>query len=276
MAKTKALTQSNIVIDLSKHASWSETKEELNILISKNRSFWGDTKLILRFADFHLSVDDVDELNQIIEDSKINIDCVQTNSKITSKLLEDKNINNTSIPINKTVPNPASSFASVQLLPSSVAMNTNNKIRLIKEASLPQPAPIRLESCFPPNSYETLTVFVGLNENVALRSGHLISYDGNIVVIGDVNPGCQIRSTGSIIVYGKLCGSVHAGFGLTDEEVIQKIFVKALKMGDPLQISIGDYSACSSNESSLHSKRKIYPETARVIDGRIWRISDFE
>lgn len=281
MAKTKALSQSNIVIDLSKQSSWIETKEELNVLISKNRTFWGDTKLVLRFADFHLSVDDVQELKKIIETSKINLDCIQTNSKISSKLLEDEMLATSSVPINKVSLPSSKNFVQVQS--SSVPNNANSKIRLIKEAVTPHSSPLsipksspRLESVFPPNSSEAQTVFIGLNENVALRSGHLITYDGNIVIMGDVNPGCQIRSTGSIIVYGKLCGSVHAGFGVADEEIVQKIFVKALKMGDPLQISIGDYSACSSNESSLHSKSKIYPETARVIDGRIWRISDFE
>jgi hypothetical protein len=50
--------------------------------------------------------------------------------------------------------------------------------------------------------------------------------------------------------------------------------VKALKMVDPLQISIGDYSACSSGE--MNANRRLYPETAKIIDGRIWRISDFD
>jgi septum formation inhibitor MinC len=75
-------------------------------------------------------------------------------------------------------------------------------------------------------------------------------------------------------VYGKLSGSAHAGFGCTDEEKLQTICVKALKMVDPLQISIGDYSACSSGE--MNANRRLYPETAKIIDGRIWRISDFD
>ncbi|MFN5538716.1 MAG: septum site-determining protein MinC [Candidatus Melainabacteria bacterium] len=131
-----------------------------------------------------------------------------------------------------------------------------------------------LRNQLPKNAVETKTVFVGLESNSTLRAGSSIVYDGNVVILGDVNPGCQIKATGSIIVYGKLSGSAHAGFGCTDEEKLQTICVKALKMVDPLQISIGDYSACSSGE--MNANRRLYPETAKIIDGRIWRISDFD
>ena len=46
-----------------------------------------------------------------------------------------------------------------------------------------------------------------------LRSGRLISYDGNVVVIGDVNPGAEVEATGNIIILGNVRGVVHAGAG---------------------------------------------------------------
>ena len=46
-----------------------------------------------------------------------------------------------------------------------------------------------------------------------LRSGRLISYDGNVVIIGDVNPGAEVEATGNIIVLGNVRGIVHAGAG---------------------------------------------------------------
>ncbi|MDR3121682.1 MAG: septum site-determining protein MinC [Clostridiales bacterium] len=56
---------------------------------------------------------------------------------------------------------------------------------------------------------ECLTKFV----RGTLRSGKLISYDGNVVVIGDINPGAEVEATGNIIVLGTVRGIVHAGAG---------------------------------------------------------------
>lgn len=44
-----------------------------------------------------------------------------------------------------------------------------------------------------------------------LRSGQKFNYDGNVVVLGDVNPGAEVSAGGNVIVLGQLRGVVHAG-----------------------------------------------------------------
>ena len=44
-----------------------------------------------------------------------------------------------------------------------------------------------------------------------IRSGQSISSDGNIVIVGDVNPGAEIIAKGDVTVWGILAGIVHAG-----------------------------------------------------------------
>jgi septum site-determining protein MinC len=44
-----------------------------------------------------------------------------------------------------------------------------------------------------------------------LRSGYRLKHSGNVVVIGDINPGAEIIAGGSIVVWGHLRGVVHAG-----------------------------------------------------------------
>ena len=44
-----------------------------------------------------------------------------------------------------------------------------------------------------------------------LRSGQSLTSEGNIVVIGDVNPGAEIVAKGDITVWGVLGGIAHAG-----------------------------------------------------------------
>lgn len=45
----------------------------------------------------------------------------------------------------------------------------------------------------------------------SLRSGQKIEYDGNLVIIGDVNYGSEVFATGNIVVAGSLMGVAHAG-----------------------------------------------------------------
>ncbi len=38
--------------------------------------------------------------------------------------------------------------------------------------------------------------------NNTIRSGQVIEYNGNIVIIGDVNPGALVKATGNIVILG--------------------------------------------------------------------------
>lgn len=44
-----------------------------------------------------------------------------------------------------------------------------------------------------------------------VRSGQRITFDGHVVVMGDVNPGGEVVATGDIVVWGTLRGTAHAG-----------------------------------------------------------------
>lgn len=45
----------------------------------------------------------------------------------------------------------------------------------------------------------------------SLRSGQRVEHDGDIIVIGNVNEGAEVYATGSICIWGRLCGLAHAG-----------------------------------------------------------------
>lgn len=44
-----------------------------------------------------------------------------------------------------------------------------------------------------------------------LRSGQTVRFGGNVLVLGDVNPGAEIIAAGHVVVMGALRGVVHAG-----------------------------------------------------------------
>ncbi|HZG58030.1 septum site-determining protein MinC [Paenibacillus sp.] len=53
-----------------------------------------------------------------------------------------------------------------------------------------------------------------------VRSGQTLHHDGDVLLIGDVNPGGTITSTGHILVLGSLRGLAHAGVGGDEHAVI--------------------------------------------------------
>jgi len=94
-----------------------------------------------------------------------------------------------------------------------------------------------------------------------LRSGQSISSEGNIVIIGDVNPGAEIIAKGDITVWGILGGIAHAG---SDGNVYSKI--RALKL-NAIQIRIGNIFARrpdTVNTPYIHRTDAFVPEEARV------------
>jgi septum site-determining protein MinC len=91
-----------------------------------------------------------------------------------------------------------------------------------------------------------------------LRSGARVEYDGNVVVLGDVNPGAEVIASGSIVVWGKLRGLVHAGANGDPNAV-----VCALDLS-PAQLRIAGEIALAPAQSS-----KPYPEIARLKNGKL-------
>ena len=70
-----------------------------------------------------------------------------------------------------------------------------------------------------------------------LRSGQSITSEGNIVIIGDVNPGSEVIAKGDITVWGVLGGIAHAGSAGN-----QYARIRALKM-NAIQLRIADVFA---------------------------------
>lgn len=99
-----------------------------------------------------------------------------------------------------------------------------------------------------------------------IRSGQSISSDGNIVVIGDVNPGAEIIAKGDITVWGILGGIAHAGHGGNNYARI-----RALKL-NPVQIRIGEIFARrpdTVNIPYVQKSSEYVPEEAYTFKGSI-------
>jgi septum site-determining protein MinC len=47
--------------------------------------------------------------------------------------------------------------------------------------------------------------------NKTLRSGTRVEFPGNVVILGDVNAGAEVIADGSVIIWGRVRGMIHAG-----------------------------------------------------------------
>lgn len=63
-----------------------------------------------------------------------------------------------------------------------------------------------------------------------LRSGDKISVDGDLVLLGDVNPGALVSATGNILVWGSLQGVAHAGRDGDEKARIMALRLKASQL----------------------------------------------
>lgn len=91
-----------------------------------------------------------------------------------------------------------------------------------------------------------------------LRAGYRIETRNPVIVLGDVNPGAEIISAGSIIVWGKCYGSVFAGIEGDRQAIICALELK------PTQMRISELIA-----SPVQRKGKPSPEMASIQDGNI-------
>ena len=97
-----------------------------------------------------------------------------------------------------------------------------------------------------------------------VRSGDKISSNGNLCIIGDVNPGAMVSAKKNIYVWGKLLGIALAG-----DEGDNNAFIAALYL-NPLQLRISDVIAIGPKDKP----KNYYPEIA-VIDNQTINIKPY-
>jgi septum site-determining protein MinC len=93
-----------------------------------------------------------------------------------------------------------------------------------------------------------------------LRGGQVLHHSGNIVVVGDVNPGAELVACGDVLVFGRLAGIAHAGAQGDESARILAVELRAT------QLRIATFIAANSDVAHAESG---VPEVAFARDGRI-------
>jgi septum site-determining protein MinC len=123
------------------------------------------------------------------------------------------------------------------------------------EITLPRPKALPPElPPIDPTEDGTDAIFI----NHTLRSGKRVEYAGHVIVLGDVNAGAEVIASGSVVVWGRIRGTVAAGV-----EGDLTATVCALDLA-PTQLRIANAMATSPKR-----RGKPEPEIARNKNGQI-------
>lgn len=115
------------------------------------------------------------------------------------------------------------------------------------------------------NSVDTKTLPT-LYLSQTLRSGQTVTYEGNVLIIGDAHPGSEIVADGDVTVWGILGGIAHAG---AKGNVTAR--VRALKL-NAIQLRIAGLYARRNdtlNVPYVQKTNEFTPEEALIEDGKI-------
>lgn len=125
---------------------------------------------------------------------------------------------------------------------------------------------IKIEAIFDSFKYDAYHANCNFKQNLfdhtfkgTVRSGNEISSNGNLIIIGDVNPGAKISAKKNIYVWGKLCGIAYAGSDGDQQSTISSLYLK------PLQLRINNTLAIVPQEKP----KTIHPEIALLKEGQI-------
>lgn len=114
--------------------------------------------------------------------------------------------------------------------------------------------PARLTSQEAETSEETILI------KRTLRSGQRVFFPGNIVVLGDVNPGAEVIAGGNVLVMGSMRGLAHAG-ALGSEQAV----VVAYRL-NPTQLRIANHITRAPEGQGFAGND---PEMASIKSGKV-------
>ena len=116
--------------------------------------------------------------------------------------------------------------------------------------------------------------------NRIVRSGQILEVEGDLLLVGDVNPGGKVVSTGNIYIMGNLYGIAHAGVMGDREAFITASYIK------PTQLRIADYISRAPDYESDglymecgiidEEQDKIIIDSLKVLSRKRKEISGFE
>ena len=104
-----------------------------------------------------------------------------------------------------------------------------------------------------------------------LHSGDCLEHGATVVVLGDVNPGAQIRAAGDVIVWGRLRGMAHAGCQGNEAARIAALQLQPqqVRIASTTALGPGDHAPPGQPEQAVQRNGQIVIEAATLLHDRM-------
>ena len=286
--------ENGFIVNLSNAKNASEVIYELSSILDMPEA--QNKKICLKLEGVDLSQSQLLSIKALIESMSSTLEFVNTTSEVTKTSAEALDIkisefeNKPEIP---TIEPTKEDFEKRNKTPDLFEETTNNEAfrELAQEEGLIQSTDaedkdieldtstyITLDEDEVPNMEnmkddEHVEKLPTLYINQTLRSGQTITSDGNIVIIGDANPGSEIIARGDVTVWGVLGGIAQAGSKGNRNAVI-----RALKL-NAIQLRIATCFARRVNKENIPFVQKtptFTPQEARLKEKTIVIRTSFE
>ncbi len=270
----KGYIENGFIVDLTHAAKTSEIIYELSRILDMPES--KGKHICLKLGSINLSQSELTSINALVDLMESKLACISTSSTETLEAAANLNIKVSEFTNEVEAPSfvkPQEANAEVEgalnnIFGSTELQNKDDK-EVVKVVTHNDDIDVDnignddeeiLEQKDEPENLPTLYI------RKTIRSGQSISSDGNIIIIGDVNPGAEVIAKGDITVWGILGGIAHAG---SDGNNYARI--RALKL-NPVQIRIGEIFARrpdSVNMPYIQKSSEYVPEEAFAYKGSI-------
>lgn len=225
----------NCIVRIEPIAAFVEILDELSSLFSENKDFFDGSSLVIDLKERRLTEKDCRELIRLFhEHFKVRVNAVICHNPLTKNALQQIGI---------TI--------------------TDNDFSNKTELSEPSKKDRAVFSKF--SSHGKTLKSVLLNSQLVyttLRSGQeMESSKGSLIIVGDVNPGAEVRAKDDIIILGSLRGMAHAG--VPDNN---KAKIIALHLC-PTLLKIG--SCIAGAPPDMGTKKTYKPEVAFIENKQI-------
>ncbi len=276
MSKIAIISQPDqgVLIDVGGCSSLKEALEHLSSTLQSSNQFWKGHKVILGLGGIELTVAQAAQVLALAKGVGVFPEEVYSkNEKTRAAFLENSVKVTNSLPmslpkINVDIPLGGIPFATADADSDSESQNKNvvldvTMIEMEHDTVEDTPLPAAKVEVDKDGAVVTTVLPQVLYIKQTLRSGQVVSHKGDLVIVGDVNPGAEILAEGDITVWGSLRGIAHAGIGGNTEAEIRALNLQ------PIQIRIAHAIARAPDRPRITYANGTGPEIARIVEGKI-------
>lgn len=282
----KGFVENGFIIDLSNAKDAAAIIYELSSILEMPEA--KNKKICLKLGDINLSQSQLLSIKSLIESMNSEMAFIDTNSEqselsalnlgiIVSKLtneieVEIPEFETSEVEIKETeIGEPRDGLSYELIHPEQI----EEKIEVVEKTEEELAAEDKLEELIDEENEQVsekeeaeqeISKLPTLYLKQTLRSGQTMSYEGNIVLVGDAHPGSEIIAKGDITIWGVLGGIAHAG---ARGNTFAKI--RALKL-NAIQLRIAEFYARrpdSMNIPFIQRSNQFTPEEAGIENKEI-------